>query len=273
MSSRTSSSTSSESTTTSNPLGRSGGNSNEDTAAAAAAFHFSADEIQHARALLKEQGFDPDDAHKVNEIGVTPMYYFCAQGNVTTVRYLIARGADCRQTDRCGNTLVYRAAFGGHIEILTLLSQLGGAHEDIRKQNIFGRSPLHIALEYGHFGVAKWFIRNDALAPRDDIAHGGGIDDEIMRRDLSPRYSTGLRDWVHDKRLPILAWAQDAVTTHDDFHDQLVLTGTILFPDTVVPEILQIIADFVVGTPQQLRILRQVSRRLAAFREEVPFVH
>ena len=270
MSSRTSSSTSSESTTTSNPLGRSGGNSNEDTAAAAA-FHFSADEIQHARALLKEQGFDPDDAHKVNEINVTPMYYFCAQGNVTTVRYLIARGADCRQTDRNGNTLVYRAAFGGHIEILTLLSQLGGAHEDIRKHNIFGRSPLHIALEYGHFGVAKWLIRNDALAPRDDGAHGGGIDEAILRRDLFPNDPT--QHWREDKRLPILAWAQDAVTTHDDFHDQLVLTGTILFPDKVVPEILQIIADFVVGTPQQIQTLHQLSRRLAAFREEVPFVH
>ena len=161
----------------------------------------------------------------------------------------------------------------GRLKICKLLSQDGGAHADIQTQNRSGISPLRITLYHDHFGVAKWLIRNDALAPRDDTdgaQGGGGIDEAILRRDVFPNDPT--QHWREDKREPLLAWAHEAVTTHDDFQDQLVVTGTILFPDTVVPEILQIIADFVVGTPQQIRTLRQLRRRLAAFREEVPFV-
>ena len=70
----------------------------------------------------------------------------------------------------------------------------------------------------------------------------------------------------------VLAWVQDAITTHDNF--QLFFTGTIiLFPDEdVLPEILQIIADYVVGTRQQIRTLRQLTEVLPRFIDNVPFV-
>ena len=68
----------------------------------------------------------------------------------------------------------------------------------------------------------------------------------------------------------VLAWAQDAITTQDHF--QLFFTGTILFPEEDVPEILQIIADYVVGTPQQIRTLRQLTELLPRFLNDVPFV-
>ena len=70
----------------------------------------------------------------------------------------------------------------------------------------------------------------------------------------------------------VLAWVQDAITTQDNF--QLFFTGTIiLFPEEdVLPEILQIIADYVVGTPQQIRTLRQLTEVLSRFIDDVPFV-
>ena len=85
------------------------------------------------------------------------------------------------------------------MEILTLLSQVGGAHEDIRKVIRNGLSPLHVALWNGHTEVVHWLILNGALAPRNDV-DGGGIDDAIMRKDFW-RHTK----WDEDKRLTVLS--------------------------------------------------------------------
>ena len=274
MSSRTSSSTSSESIT-SNPLGRSGGNSNED-AAAAVAFHFSADEIQHARALLKEDGFDPDDLKKVSlkKWSRTALVYYCCTGNLPMIRYLIAHGADCRQQDEHGGFPLYYAAACGRLEILQLLSQDGGAHADIRRVATDGSSPLRMALRYRQFEVAKWLILNGALAPRGAV-DGGDIDDATMRWDLCHEH------WDNDKRIPILAWAQDVVATHDNAV-QLSITGMIVSSNQTPSLwvklngkscILKIIAKYAVAgiSQQQLRTLRQLIRLLTTFIVDVPF--
>ena len=193
-----------------------------------------------------------------------PMHYFCYTGNLRMCRYLVySRGADCSKVDTYGKSPMFSAAENGHLEIVQFLCHECGAHEDIRKHNRNGIFPLRIALNSGHFDVVYWLVRNRALALRDDVA-GGDIDDAIMRRDLLPIHDST------DKREDILAWAQDAVITHDNF--QIGLTGTILFPDEDVPEVLRIIADYVVGTPQQIRTLRQLTELLPRFLNDVPFV-
>ena len=166
-----SSSTSSESTT-SNPLGRTAGtcNSNDDDDDA---FHFSADEVQQARALLKEKGFDPDDVRKKKGIW-TPMIYFVQERNLKMCRYLLFRGADCRTTDIMGRSPMLIAARCGYLDVVQFLHQDGGV--DIRQQNWFGESALSAALFYSweyNKDVAQWLILNGALAPsRDDAAAG-----------------------------------------------------------------------------------------------------
>ena len=204
-----------------------------------------------ARALLEEEGFDPDDVRKDDSNGRTPLLYFIAQGNVTMVQYLILREADCRRTDRYGYFPMYVAAAGGHVEILTLLSQVGGARVDIRKHNKFGNSLLCVALFNDHFEVVQWLIMNGAL---DDV-DGGGIDDAIMRKDFWQHTK-----WDEDKREAILAWARDKVATQEAAHASLTTEATSSFPMT-----LQFIEH-------RLQTLRPLIRLLSAFIAEVPFV-
>ena len=233
----------------------------------AAADHEEEDYDTTARTLLTKKGFDPDDLNKRNEFGLTPMNYYSAEGNVTMVRYLITRVADCRKADRDGCCPMYYAARGGHLEVMQLLFRESGAHEDIQRQNQFGTSPLRIALRYGYFDVVYWLILNGALAPDDGDADDNAIDDMFMRGDLRQ----GTHDtWRDDRRRTVLSWARDAVTSYDNF--QLFVTGTNLFPDDDVPEILQIIADYVAGTQPQLRTLRQLMNRLPAFIDDVRFI-
>ena len=235
------------------------------------------------RALLEEKGFDLDDVNKRCDIRgfgpVTPMIYFCWKGNVAMCRYLIARGADCRKANRYGSFPLFWAARYGHLEIIKLLSHDGGARDDIQKQTGLGYSPLRIAFVADHFPVVQWLIRNGALAFRDG---DGGIDDEIMRRDLSPTLIDGAPiEWDSDKREPVLAGAREAVTTHDNAV-QLLFTRMIasskqrasplaIFDGT--SGILKVIADYgVTGSPQQLRTLRQLTELLPAFINDTPFV-
>ena len=227
-----------------------------------------------ARVLLQEQGFDPDDVLKADTHGSTPMIRFCCLGNLAMCRYLIDRGADCRKANSFGFFPLYYAAKNGHLEICELLLHHGGAHDDIRKQDRDGWSPLCAALIYKEFDVAKCLIRNGALATLGDV-DGGVIDDAIMRNDLRQLH------WNNDRRLPLLSWARDAVTTHDN-DVKILLTGMIVSSKQTSSSlaifngksgILKLIADFAVaGTPIELRTLRQLADRLPPFIADVPFV-
>ena len=158
------------------------------------------------------------------------------------------------------------------------------------KKNGWGSSPLRIALDKGHLDVAKWLILNGALSsPR---AVNDGIDDRITRRDLRQDGS----DKSYYTRLTILAWVRDAVAAHDNV--KVFLTGTIATASSfrrhpnneyatrskkqkVAPSplvllkgksgILEVIAHYVAGTPQQRRTLQQLRDRLPAFIAVTPF--
>ena len=244
-----------------------------------------------ARALLTEEGFDPNDLKKRNEYDWTPICYYSYKGNVTMIRYLLARGADCRKSTGVCSPMFW-AAFKGHLEIMKLLFQVGGAHEDIRKINRNGATPLRIALYIPHFDVVYWLLLNGALSPRQD----GVIDDMTMRNELR-QINNVIPKWDYDKRLTVLAWAQDTVTNHENM--KIFLKGTILSSASFrrhpkneyatrsnkrmkvssplvvfkgTSGILELIADFVAGTPQQVRSLHQLLNLLSAFIADVPFV-
>ena len=237
-----------------------------------------------SRALLKEGGFDPDDLTKVSStrLSHTPMTWFCGTGNSQMVRYLIARGDDCRQQDRLGGFPMLTAATAGHLEIIKLLCQDGGAPGDIRRLSRDGFSPLSFAIYSGPFDVVYLLILNEALASRDSDVDDGGIDDAIMRRDLCPMDS-----WVHDKRLPVLAWAQDTVTNHE--HLKLFLKGTIGTPSSSTSSsssssitlknfngnsgVLETIGEYAGNlTDRELRFYRRLIELLSAYIDDTPFV-
>ena len=255
-------------------------------------FPFLSDDDRKARALMKEDGFDPDDINKVEGmLHMTPMHYYCRHGNLKMIQYLFSRGADCRKTDRYGSSPMYLAAYGGHFEVIKWLVHYGGAKEDIRKyeESCGGFSALRIALEFGFENIVKWMILNEALSTRyDDV-----FDATMMRNHLGQASHS---NWEDDKRLAILSWAQGAITIHDNF--QLFLKGTIvstsfyetgttskrmkLSPSSSLSSplvifngksgILELISEYVgIPSAKDLRTYRQVNDLLSAFIEDVPF--
>ena len=210
-------------------------------------------------------GFDPDNLNERVNGGYTPLFWFIEQGNVTMVRYVIARGADCRQADPDGCSPMYYAAIYGRLEIMKLLSRDGGAHEDIRRVFRGKYSPLYIAFAKNQFHVVQWLIQNEALSSPYDDAAGDGVDDALMRHDLRQISECGKysRIWDYDHRQTVLTWACDAVTTHDNVVKLPLaeLNG----------DVLKRIADYVVGTPKQVRTLRQLVDRLQVFIADEPF--
>ena len=149
------------------------------------------------------------------------MAFFSGHGNLPMCRYLLVLGADCRKRDPHGSSPMHWAAHYGHVEVRQWLSQDGGAHEDIRTLDNVGDAPLRLALRHGHMEVGRWLLRQRALSPRDT----GVIDDATMRNDLSPYYDSYPK-WNEDHRVSVLAWALDAITTHDNV--KLFLTGTLV---------------------------------------------
>ena len=260
-----------------------------------------------AQELFEEKVFDSDDLNKLCDIvdddgdtwSVTPVIWYCREGNSKMCRSLIARGADCRKTDKYGGSPMLYAAANGHLEIVQFLCHECGAHEDIRRVTNEGISPLRIAFHGGHVDVWKWLIRNGALSSsRNDVDDGGIGATMVMRRNIRPIQDNDGDNWRNDKRLTVLAWAQTSVATYDTV--KLFLRGTIVSaasfhrhpknpyatrsnkrskvsPSPLVlfkgkSGILELIAHYIAGTPQQLRTLRQLVDRLPVFIADVPFV-
>ena len=84
-------------------------------------------------------------------------------------RYLIARGADCRKPNRYGQFPMFMAAMNGRLKIIKLLFHENGAHEDIRRLDTYGNSPLRVALYYGNDNTIQWLTLNGALALGNDV--------------------------------------------------------------------------------------------------------
>ena len=250
-----------------------------------------------ARALLKKYGFDPDNLNKKRPMtrpqqpnhrywSVPPIIYFCHHGNFKMVRYLIARGANCRTPTEHGCCPLYYAAEGGSLEIIQLLCHDGGAQDDIRKvcEIVNGHSPLHVALYNDHFEVVQWLILNGALSSPHDDVNGGGIDDAIVRREF--RIGEAWY-WEDDERLPVLLWARNAVKIYNNI--QLLLRGVRVVPLSSssssslsssplekfngTSEIFEIVAEYAgCPTAHELRIFRQLIDLLSTFIDDVPFV-
>jgi len=86
----------------------------------------------------------------------------------------------------------------------------------------------------------------------------------MLRNDLQQDIDLPYHIWNHDHRLTVLEWARDVVTTHD--------TVVKLPLAEKKSDILESIAQYAAGTPQEIRTLRQLIDRLTAFIAEVPFV-
>lgn len=239
----------------------------------------------------------------------SPLIHCSKTGNIKMCRYLFSRGAGRSKKNSDAEDSLYYAALYGHLEFVRLLFAVGGAHDTIRKsttnypresplqETSAGFSPLRVALNRGHFDFVQYLILKRALSSPPYDVDGGGIDDIVMRSELrqeGSHWDDG-RCWKDDKRRALLLLTRDTVATHDKVVTVL-LTGTILSASSVRRHpksqeyatssnqesalvvfngksgILELIADYAVGTQQQARTLRQLMDRLPAFIANVPFV-
>eukprot|EP00736_Rhodelphis_marinus_P002603 Rmarinus@m.20865 len=79
----------------------------------------------------------------------------CQSAPLECVRYLVERGADIDRTTTSGETTVYLAACGGHVDTVRYLVE---READYTLKNINGWSPLYIASLRGHLPVVKYLV-------------------------------------------------------------------------------------------------------------------
>src|SRR4051794_23273071 len=85
---------------------------------------------------------------------MTPLATAAFQGDIPTLRRLIAEGGDLDQTDHTGySALTYAACAGQTQAALTLLD--AGADPAVRESNDTFHTPLTIAAFNGHFEMVK----------------------------------------------------------------------------------------------------------------------
>lgn len=88
------------------------------------------------------------------------LYAAARSGTPATIDLLLARGADLRQLDLQGETLLHKAAQGGNASTLRHLISLG---LDVNQTNPrSNESPLHYAVKGGHLEVVRLLLESGA---------------------------------------------------------------------------------------------------------------
>ncbi|MCS6770972.1 MAG: ankyrin repeat domain-containing protein [Kiritimatiellae bacterium] len=81
------------------------------------------------------------------------------QGDLETIRSLLARGADPTEMDDDGATAVHAAAFAGHVQVLEALLDGGGR---LHTRDKFGFTPLHAAARDGRLEAVQFLAGRGA---------------------------------------------------------------------------------------------------------------
>ncbi|XP_044262237.1 ankyrin repeat and death domain-containing protein 1A-like isoform X2 [Tribolium madens] len=147
-------------------------------------------DTESVRRILKE----PVDINSRNNYGRAPIHWAASRGNIDIMEMLIAANCDIEARDKkhytllmCaarnnritivdflidtledtrvdavdidGQTALFHAAMGGHIEIIKRLIDLGA---NLNKKNKENKTALHVACERGHCDVADLLLTHEA---------------------------------------------------------------------------------------------------------------
>jgi ankyrin repeat protein len=106
---------------------------------------------------LLEHGADPNQA-AIN--GATPLMQAVRNFNVESVKALIAHGADVNARGTHGQTALLDAVGYGFSDIVTVLLDHGAQVNGVFDPN--GLTPLMLAIQQAHFGIAETLIKRGA---------------------------------------------------------------------------------------------------------------
>ena len=125
------------------------------------------------------------------EFSTTALMQANEHDHLDVVNELLSRGADVTLRNRSGTTVLYQAAYRGHVDILKKIIEkyiAGGYHlNDVDSQ---GKTALHQAVEGGHVNSVRALVENgantmirddDGLTPYDYAAGGWGAAREEIR--------------------------------------------------------------------------------------------
>ena len=109
------------------------------------------------------------DPNMSNNQGVTPLHLACARSGVSQVETLINAETDLQIRDNSGMNMVHFAALNSSADVLgSLLNSQEELDIDVTTVDFFGRSPIHLAAEFGCHTSLKILARNkEELAKRD----------------------------------------------------------------------------------------------------------
>ncbi|CAG9311283.1 unnamed protein product [Blepharisma stoltei] len=124
-----------------------------------------------ASKLLLDLGADPNV--KTN-IGETALHQASANGQYKIAKMLLTYKADPNSQQNDGDTPLHLAAFKGDILMVKLLLKFNG---DPNVSNyVFGRTPLHYAVDYGHKEVAMLLMKCSASTTIKDMSDKTPLD-------------------------------------------------------------------------------------------------
>merc|ERR1711871_1649039 len=135
--------------------------------------------------------------------GQTPLFDACQGGHVDVVRLLLEKGAAVDRTFRTGATPLYIACSNGHVAVATLLLDKGAA---VDRPNKNGATPLSIAKERGHETIVT-LLESKLLESLPPPAPQSGADECKICFDAEATWSfvhgrtahLALCDGCHDK--------------------------------------------------------------------------
>lgn len=111
--------------------------------------------ISTVKALLAEGA----DIGATNNDGCSPLNIASCRGHVQIVRFLLQQGADLRARDIHGWDSILRASQSGHIAVVRILLDNGA---DINVTSGGRWTPIHTASEHGHLEVVRFLLQRGA---------------------------------------------------------------------------------------------------------------
>ena len=117
-------------------------------------------EKEHAKKRTLEEGESSlCKKIKVQDDTVAQLHTAVEQGDLETVKFLIASGTDKEAQNNEGLTPFHTAAWNGHLDIVIYLLQQGAFKEALTKNSC---TPLYIAAGRGHLAIVDYLLKAGA---------------------------------------------------------------------------------------------------------------
>ncbi|MDX1924039.1 MAG: ankyrin repeat domain-containing protein, partial [Rickettsiaceae bacterium] len=109
------------------------------------------------------------DIKEIDRYGNSLLHNACNKRNIDVAKFLIENGADIKEIDRYGNSLLYNACNKRNIDVAKFLIENGA---DVNERDQYGDSLLSIAVTHRNLDTARLLVESGAdINERDENGH------------------------------------------------------------------------------------------------------